>query len=148
MIGSSEYLLFQFGVKYFQSRIVISEEDVYTVPTAFAIRKDFCCTSQLRKIMSRIVNVGIYDRCSRLETSNHWIPQLDNEENVDKERVLSLEDLLGPFSILVAGLVVSFLVFLGEVVFSIYIRRRLHKNTGKKSMSMSKMQTYFFSLTI
>ncbi|GFS29587.1 PBPe domain-containing protein [Trichonephila inaurata madagascariensis] len=139
MIGSSEYLLFQFGVKYFRSRILISEEGAYTVPTAFAIRKDFCCTSQLRKVMSRMVSAGIYDRCSKLEISKHRISQLVNEENVNKERVLSLEDLLGPFSILLIGWMVSFLVFLGEVVSSNCVGRTFWKNTEEPHLEYSQL---------
>ncbi|GFY49699.1 putative glutamate receptor [Trichonephila inaurata madagascariensis] len=137
IISVSEYLMFMYRVEDFQSRILISEENGYTVPTAFAIRKDFCCTSQLRKVMSRMVSAGIYDRCSKLEILKHRLSQMVNEEKVNEEHILSLEDLLGPFSVLLTGWVVSLLVFLGEIIFSSCARRNILKCTGKKNMSMT-----------
>ncbi|GFY49491.1 glutamate receptor ionotropic, delta-1 [Trichonephila inaurata madagascariensis] len=54
LVGSSEYLRFLYGA---HSRVLISEENGYSISMAFAIRKGFCCSSQLRKVMSRMNQV-------------------------------------------------------------------------------------------
>ncbi|GFY63306.1 lig_chan-Glu_bd domain-containing protein [Trichonephila inaurata madagascariensis] len=107
------YLKLLFGT---QSRILISEDSGYTVSTAFAIRKKFCCATQLRKVMSRLISAGIYDRIFKLESLRRSLSSPFSEEEMDEERTLTLHHLLGAFYILFTGLALSILVFVGEVI--------------------------------
>ncbi|GFQ70024.1 glutamate receptor ionotropic, delta-1 [Trichonephila clavata] len=113
LVAPSEILKFLFGN---QPRIFISEDSSYTISTAIVIRKDFCCKTQLRKVMSRVVSAGIYERYFNLESFRYSLSLPGNEIKRDEERILTLNHLYGAFSMLLAGLVVSFLVFVGEVI--------------------------------
>ncbi|GFR08821.1 glutamate receptor ionotropic, delta-2 [Trichonephila clavata] len=119
IVCPSEYLKLLYGN---QRRILLSEDSGYTMTTAFVIRKDFCCKTQLEKVMSRMVSAGIYERYFKLESLKYSLSLPAYEENMSKERILTLNHLFGAFSILFSGLVISFLVFLGEVI-SNYITR-------------------------
>ncbi|GFY56499.1 glutamate receptor ionotropic, delta-1 [Trichonephila inaurata madagascariensis] len=117
IVGSSEYMRFLYGV---HSRVQISEENNYEISIAFLIRKGFCCSSQLRKVMSRMVGAGIYDRHFKLESFKYFLSEHTKEEKIEKTDSLSLNDLFSAFSILLTGLVVSFLIFIGEIVVANY----------------------------
>ncbi|GFY63307.1 lig_chan-Glu_bd domain-containing protein [Trichonephila inaurata madagascariensis] len=105
-----------------QPEIYFSEDSGYTMTVAFVLRKDFCCTTQLKKVMSRMISAGIFERFFNLETFKQSFSVPASEEKMDKKRVLTLNHLSSAFSILLSGLVISFLVFLGEVI-SNYITR-------------------------
>ncbi|GFW89291.1 uncharacterized protein TNCV_4934591 [Trichonephila clavipes] len=113
IVCPSEFLKLLYGN---QPGIHFSEDSGYTMTTAFVLRKDFCCKTQLKKVMSRMISAGIYDRFFKLETLKYSLSVPASEEKMDKKRVLTLNHLFGAFSILFSGLVISFLVFLGEII--------------------------------
>ncbi|GFR25952.1 lig_chan-Glu_bd domain-containing protein [Trichonephila clavata] len=117
LIGSSEYLRFLYGT---HPKVLIAEENDYAISFAFLIRKGFCCSSQLRKVMSRMASAGIYDRYFKLEPFKYFLSGHTNEEKIEKISSLSLKDLFSSFSILLAGLGVSLLIFIGEIVVANY----------------------------
>ncbi|GFW71567.1 lig_chan-Glu_bd domain-containing protein [Trichonephila clavipes] len=100
IIGSSEFIRFLYGA---HSKILISEENIYEISIAFLIRKGFCCSSQLKKVMSRMVGACIYDRHFKLESFKYFLSEQIKEEKLEKAASLSFKDLFSAFSILLTG---------------------------------------------
>ncbi|GFR27671.1 glutamate receptor ionotropic, delta-1 [Trichonephila clavata] len=116
IVGSSAYLRFLYGA---HSTVLISEGNGYSISMAFLIKKGFCCSSQLRKVMSRMVGAGIYDRYFKLESFKYFLMEQTNEEKI-KIGSLSLKDLFSAFCMLLTGWGISFLIFIGEIVVANY----------------------------
>ncbi|GFY77133.1 lig_chan-Glu_bd domain-containing protein [Trichonephila inaurata madagascariensis] len=124
IVCPSQFLKLLYGN---QPGIHFSEDSGYTMTTAFVLRKDFCCRTQLKKVMSRMVSAGIYDRFFKLETLKYSLSLPANEKEMDKKRILTLNHLFGAFSVLLSGLGISFLVFFGEVI-SNYMTRETSRS--------------------
>ncbi|GFT95241.1 putative glutamate receptor [Nephila pilipes] len=101
VLGSRAYLMFVFGNDEFKNKVLISKDNGYIIANAFALRKGFCCSSELRSVMSRAASAGIYERFFKLECLKYWLSQQTNEGKEDKKHFLSLQDFVGVFLILV-----------------------------------------------
>ncbi|GFS94586.1 lig_chan-Glu_bd domain-containing protein [Nephila pilipes] len=113
-----------YGVGDFKTKVFISEDNTVAAPIAIALRKGFCCSSEVNKILSRIVRAGIYEKFLRDESLKYWFSLSSDEREIVREkedRSLSVQDLSEAFVLLTAGLLISFLVFLIEIVIS-YIK--------------------------
>ncbi|GFW84833.1 glutamate receptor ionotropic, delta-1 [Trichonephila clavipes] len=109
------HLLYGYGEK--KSKVYISEEMAFTANAAFAFRKGFCCISKLSEIVGRIMGSGIYDKLLQDESFKWWLLKSQNETIIEKKLSLSVKDLSDAFILLLIGLSMSFLVFLGEIIF-------------------------------
>ncbi|GFR13348.1 lig_chan-Glu_bd domain-containing protein [Trichonephila clavata] len=108
-------LLYGYGEK--KSKVYISEELAFTANVAFAFRKGFCCISKLNEIVGRIMGSGIYDKFLQDESFKWWLLQSQNETKNEESLSLSLKDLSDAFILLLIGLSITLLVFLGEILF-------------------------------
>ncbi|GFS52843.1 hypothetical protein NPIL_67321 [Nephila pilipes] len=111
----------------FKSKVFVSEDRslCMLVSAGIAFRKGFCCHSEVNKILTRIVETGIYEKFLKDESLKYWF-SLSTEEKkeleIREDRSLSLHDFAGAFVLLSAGLLISFLVLLAEIAIS-YIKR-------------------------
>ncbi|GFU09164.1 lig_chan-Glu_bd domain-containing protein [Nephila pilipes] len=110
-----------YGVGDFKTKVFISEDNTLAIPMGIALRKGFCCSSEVNTILSRIVSAGIYEKFLRDESFNYWLSLTSDEREIIREkedRSLSVQDLSEAFILLTAGLLISFLVFLTEIAYS------------------------------
>ncbi|GFT35651.1 lig_chan-Glu_bd domain-containing protein [Nephila pilipes] len=100
------------------SKVLISKDFAVTITTAFAFRKGFCCNSKLNEMVGRLMGSGIYDKILQEESFKRWLSKSKNELKEEETKSLSVKDLSDAFILLLIGLSISFLVFLGEIVHS------------------------------
>ncbi|KAG8201873.1 hypothetical protein JTE90_027352 [Oedothorax gibbosus] len=112
-----EYSLFftAFGSK---SRYMRFEESLGVWPIAVAYRKDFCCKTEINKVISRIVSSGIFDKLYNDVAFKFWTENakdiVERENSIAKLRV---EDITGPLLLLVTGYVFAVLLLICEVIY-------------------------------
>ncbi|KAF8778046.1 glutamate receptor ionotropic, delta-1-like [Argiope bruennichi] len=99
--------------------LFIAEDTLYVSPMAFAYGEKFCCPSKLNSIILRLSDAGLFDKFLQdysfklfLKTSNK-----SKTENIDF--ALSITDLLGVFMLLGVGMLLSFVAFIGEVLYGV-----------------------------
>ncbi|GFS33654.1 lig_chan-Glu_bd domain-containing protein [Nephila pilipes] len=113
-----------YGVGDFKSKVFVSEEKSIMAPMAIAFRKGFCCSSEVNKVLTRILSAGIYEKFLRDESLKYWF-SLSSDERKEMEnkedRSISVNDLAEAFVLLSVGLLISILVFLIEIALS-YIK--------------------------
>ncbi|GFT02465.1 lig_chan-Glu_bd domain-containing protein [Nephila pilipes] len=123
VLGPEYIFKLLYNVGDFKSKVFISIDKPISGTIAIAFRKGFCCSSEVNKILTRIVNAGIYEKLLKEESLRYWF-SLTSEERREMQtavdRSLSMHDLAGAFALLSVGLLISFLVFLIEVV-TLYI---------------------------
>ncbi|GFS60953.1 lig_chan-Glu_bd domain-containing protein [Trichonephila clavipes] len=95
IVGSSEYVRFLYGA---HSRVLISEENGYSISMAFAIEGNIF----------------------KLQSFKYFLSEQTNEEKIEKIGNLSLKDLFSAFCMLLTGWGVSFFIFIGEIVVANY----------------------------
>lgn len=107
---SADYLLNKFGRKYGLENFVISDDFIYIIRSAYAMRKDFPFRKRVNRIISRLYEAGITDKV--FNSFEEYIINGNEEENI---RPLKINDLLSPFVLLICGWTVSFVCFLIEI---------------------------------
>ncbi|GFT94565.1 glutamate receptor ionotropic, delta-1 [Nephila pilipes] len=95
---------------------IITKDTLTSWPSAFAVRKNFCCKARLNSIISRLVSAGIYGKFLRDESVKFRITHSDNVPEDQVIKKLSVKDLAGIFLILGIGLSLALVSFLVEVV--------------------------------
>ncbi|GFY73137.1 lig_chan-Glu_bd domain-containing protein [Trichonephila inaurata madagascariensis] len=108
-------LLYGYGEK--KSKVYISEHMAFTANVALAFRKGFSCISKLNEIVGRIMGSGIYNKLLQDESFKCWLLQSQNKTTIEETHSLSVKDLSDAFILLLIGLSMSLLVFLGEILF-------------------------------
>lgn len=107
-----------------EGRYFISEDTFFYALPAVAVRKDFCCIAKFNKIIGYIWAAGLY---KKILTDDGFLDSLSRKfsstEVQSSERKLTLEDLEGPFIFILAGYVLSLLVFVSELIVD-YLERK------------------------
>ncbi|GFS88534.1 lig_chan-Glu_bd domain-containing protein [Nephila pilipes] len=121
VLGSRYIFKLLYDVGGFKYKVFISEERSMSGSIAIAFRKGFCCYSEVNTMLTRIVESGLYEKYLKVESLKYWFA-LSSEERkeieIEEDRSLSVHDFAGAFVLLSAGLLISFLVFLIEIVTS------------------------------
>ncbi|GFT46404.1 lig_chan-Glu_bd domain-containing protein [Nephila pilipes] len=102
------------------SEVLISKDFVATITKAFAFRKRFCCNSKLNEMVGRLMGSGIYDKILQEESFKSWLSKLKSDLKDVETKSFSVKDLSDAFILLLIGLSVLLLVFLGEIVHSYF----------------------------
>ncbi|GFR20417.1 putative glutamate receptor [Trichonephila clavata] len=120
-IGSVIFYKLLFDIHDFHSKVFVSNEKIFASALGFALKKDFCCASELWQVMSRVVSSGIYEKFLRQESFKYWHSITKDLTTEDILRTLSVQDFSDSFIILSVGLLASLFVFIGEIL--IYYRK-------------------------
>ncbi|KAF8778045.1 Glutamate receptor ionotropic like protein [Argiope bruennichi] len=99
--------------------LYISEDTLYVIPTAFAYGKNFCCSSKLNSIILRLSSAGLHDKLLGDNTLKYFLKTAKELNDESTDFSLSLTDLFGIFILLGVGMILSFIVFLGEIIYGI-----------------------------
>ncbi|GBN54108.1 Glutamate receptor ionotropic, delta-1 [Araneus ventricosus] len=97
--------------------VYISEDTLHVSPLAFAYGKTFCCPSKLNRILLRLSGAGLHEKLLRNSLLKVFLETPRKVETLTTESSLSITDLIGVFMLLGFGLIVSFVIFIGEVLF-------------------------------
>lgn len=123
-----------YGVKPFATKF-ISDDMISEVPAGLAVRKTFCCTTELRWHLNRIVETGVYktylDRILFITGLNRT---LEKEESPFKK--LSIHDFKSMFYFLAFGLTMSGIVLFLEAL-------SVTKFKGKLALKKQKIECFF-----
>ncbi|GFR32892.1 glutamate receptor ionotropic, delta-2 [Trichonephila clavata] len=126
VVGGRYIFKLLYDVGNFKSKVFISEDRFIGGSVGVAVRKEFCCISKVNKYLKRIVETGIYDKFLKDESSEYWFSLSSEERNIEElaeDRTLTIRDLTDAFLLLSAGLLISCLVFVMELVFP-HLKRR------------------------
>nr|XP_021000078.2 uncharacterized protein LOC110281998 [Parasteatoda tepidariorum] len=100
-------------------RIILSRDSIYSASVVMFCRKDFCCREKLDRSILRMTAAGLYAK-----SLDHYFfkKQLRNEmatveNSMSGVRALTLHDVMGAFTSLVIGWLMSIVVFLVEVLY-------------------------------
>ncbi|KAF8778047.1 Glutamate receptor ionotropic like protein [Argiope bruennichi] len=118
----ADEIMFRVNAKVmFENRhdLYIAEDALYVIPTAFAYGKNFCCPSKLNSIILRLSGAGVYEKLIRDNSLKYFLRSSKKLEDGSTDFSLSLTDLFGIFILLGAGMMLSFIVFLGEMIYAI-----------------------------
>ncbi|GFY71145.1 lig_chan-Glu_bd domain-containing protein [Trichonephila inaurata madagascariensis] len=129
VIGAKYIFKMLYEIGDFKSKVFVSEDRFIGGSVGIAIRKGFCCLSEMNKYITRIVEAGIYDKFLKDESLKYWFSLSSEERNIveiAEDRILTIRDLTDAFLLLSAGLLISCLIFVIEMVFP-YIKRGYNK---------------------
>ncbi|GFU40891.1 lig_chan-Glu_bd domain-containing protein [Nephila pilipes] len=118
ILGGRYIFKMLYEVGDFKSKVFISEERSMAGSVGIAFRKGFCGYSEVNKILTRILEAGMYEKFLKDESMKYWLslsPEEKKEMQTSEDRSLSVRDLAGAFVLLLAGLLVSLLVFFLEI---------------------------------
>ncbi|GFY61789.1 putative glutamate receptor [Trichonephila inaurata madagascariensis] len=127
-IASRNLLKFMFQVGEFKSRILISKHETYFASTGMALRKDFCCTAELRKVISRLISAGIFTKCFKTSSFKNWLATSKPFEDIEEDNMLAIEDFSDVFLMFSVGLFLALLVFLAEILVYHLKQKRTKRN--------------------
>nr|XP_042906672.1 glutamate receptor ionotropic, delta-1-like [Parasteatoda tepidariorum] len=103
----SSFLTLQSFYKGYKN-VVFSEDSLVTTPIGIAMKKGFCCEEKLNDMISRIKNMGLYEKIESDEllptSSTASVPYKLTREIV----AISVENMYGVLFLLIAGYVLSF----------------------------------------
>ncbi|GFT99915.1 lig_chan-Glu_bd domain-containing protein [Nephila pilipes] len=121
--------------------IYISHNPAYVVPIGVIMNKNFCCASELNKILLWMVASGLEGKLLNDMSYKFWLEYSSKSMKESREsHALSTQDFSGAFIILCVGLSISLLVFLGEV-FHGYI----HRNMKQLFYRFQKLRASYFT---
>ncbi|GFQ66548.1 lig_chan-Glu_bd domain-containing protein [Trichonephila clavata] len=129
VLGAKYIFKMLYEVGDFKSKVFISNDRCSSGSVGIAFRKGFCCISKVNKYIKRIVETGIYDKFLKDESSEYWFSLSSEERNIEElaeDRILTIRDLTDAFLLLSAGLLISCLVFITELV-SPHLKHRHNK---------------------
>ncbi|GFV45218.1 putative glutamate receptor [Trichonephila clavipes] len=115
-IASRNLFKFMFQVGHFKSRVLISKHETYFASTAMALRKDFCCKAELRRVMSRLISAGIFTKCFKTFSFRNWLASSKSFEDIEEDNMLAIEDFSDVFLMFSVGLFFALLVFFAEIL--------------------------------
>ncbi|GFR20414.1 putative glutamate receptor [Trichonephila clavata] len=127
-IASRNLLKFIFQVGQFKSQVLLSKHETYFASTGMALRKDFCCKAELRKVMSWLSSAGIYTKCLKSYSFRNWLANSKPFEDVEEDNMLYLEDFSDVFLMFSVGLFIALLVFFAEICVYHLKHKRLKRN--------------------
>ncbi|KAF8773253.1 Glutamate receptor ionotropic like protein [Argiope bruennichi] len=120
LISSREQLQMVAGPEDWKPNF-LSEDNLIQQHCAVAIRKDYCRKEIINTLITRFNYAGLY---SKILSDDHflaWLAASDQRRIVIKEgKPLSLSILLGAFGLLLFGLGLSCIAFIGEVIYSYF----------------------------
>ncbi|GFY61324.1 putative glutamate receptor [Trichonephila inaurata madagascariensis] len=125
-IGSENLFKLLYGVGELKSKVLISEERIFPSYLGMALRKDFCCASELWQVTSRLASSGIFERFHKQESYKYWLSVMNKEATKETLNILSFQDLSDLFLILAVGLLTSLFVLIGEIIIHYAKTRRSH----------------------
>ncbi|GFR20093.1 glutamate receptor ionotropic, delta-2 [Trichonephila clavata] len=126
ILGPSFIFRLLYGSSEMQSKVLFSEDLLGFGNIAIAFRKDFCCTSKLYEMVSRLLSSGILNRIMNRESFKHLL-SISKKETANLEaQAITIKEFYGAFLFLLMGLSISLLVFLGEI-FWYYFKIRIFK---------------------
>ncbi|GBM71463.1 hypothetical protein AVEN_273931-1 [Araneus ventricosus] len=98
--------------------LIVSEDRIFFWPSAFAIKKDFCCKSKLNEIILRFSAAGLFHKFLIDESIKYRISASENtsEEKMQFYKSLSVNDLAGVFLLLSIAYGFSVICLLLEIV--------------------------------
>lgn len=108
----------KFSLAIFKRKLFISDDTFFTGMAAVAVNKKFRCFNALNDAILRIYEAGFIQKYQSYK--EFLIEMIDKSFNYDKPpyRILRMNDLFGAFIILIAGLLLSTLIFVIEIIFS------------------------------
>ncbi|GFR09907.1 glutamate receptor ionotropic, delta-2 [Trichonephila clavata] len=125
VLGAKYIFKMLYEVGDFKSKVFISNDRCSSASAGIAFRKGFCCVSEVNKYINRIVQAGIFDKFLKDESLKYWFSLSNEERNVveiAEDRILTIRDFTDAFLLLSAGLLISCLVFVIELVFPYFKR--------------------------
>ncbi|GFS58417.1 lig_chan-Glu_bd domain-containing protein [Trichonephila inaurata madagascariensis] len=129
VIGAKYIFKMLYEVGDFKSKVFVSEDRFLGGSVGIAFKKGFCCISEVNKYITRIVEAGIYDKFLKYESLKYWFSLSSEERNIveiAEDRILSIRDFTDAFLLLSAGLLISCLVFIIELIFP-HLKRQYNK---------------------
>ena len=136
------------NLDFFVGNYFISEDRFVERLTAMYMRKDFCCKDMINTFVHRVMASGIYFKV--FKDSNVKILHYSRSRMIenDSKRKLTLTDLAPAFMFLLSGYLMSFTVFIFEVIINQknerYFKRKTRKKYRKKRIR--KFCLIFFKL--
>lgn len=116
-----------YSVPDFDARYLIAKDGFGIWPVAIVLNKQFCCKSQLNAILSRLASSGIYQKLFRdVSVKVSLIKSKEEKKKDEGFATLKLRDISGALVLLKWGYALSFLVFLGEIVY-FYLNGKIAK---------------------
>ncbi|GBN59061.1 hypothetical protein AVEN_237083-1 [Araneus ventricosus] len=106
---------------YGSSDVFVSKDTLAIWPVGIALRRGFCCKSEVNSIVLKLLSSGIPDKFLRDESFK--IQLADRRKRIgikdaDVEQQLSFKDVSGAFMFLGGGYFLSFFCFFGEIIFA------------------------------
>ncbi|GFS59746.1 uncharacterized protein NPIL_697521 [Nephila pilipes] len=129
VLGPADLFNLLYGFGEIKSKVLFSKDKVISGALAFAIRRGFCCTSQLNGMVGRLTSSGIYSKLLRDESVRHWLSVAANEKKNEETQVLTVHHFYTAFIFLFIGLSTSLMAFLGEILcFYVYKKTNFQKH--------------------
>ncbi|KAF8793325.1 Glutamate receptor ionotropic like protein [Argiope bruennichi] len=95
----------------------IFKESVSLVNIGMAVNKNFCCKETLRKVISQLLNSGVFKQLYNEEFyKSRWRLLSDRKPIHFGPKALSMSDLLGPFVLLGGGYFLGLLALMFNVI--------------------------------
>ncbi|XP_015929584.1 glutamate receptor ionotropic, kainate glr-3-like [Parasteatoda tepidariorum] len=82
--------------------------------TAMSITKRFCCKNAINTVLSRVQCSGIFDKITRDELVTNWILKSNGTYVKPEAGALTLDDVRGPFLILLGGYTIAIFCLFAE----------------------------------
>ena len=117
----------------------VSEDYFFESMAAMKVRKGFCCKKLLDSFVHKMVASGLYSKYWKDYFFTFRLPLLFKySKEYPSKRKLTITDVAPAFIFLLTGYLVSFLIFLGEVVLHHrkemnFLRKRKKRNMRKTS---------------
>ncbi|GIY30651.1 hypothetical protein CDAR_541251 [Caerostris darwini] len=110
---------FNFGQAPLATKFI--SDDVWKyMKVGMIMNKNFCCKESLNFGMGLVNQFGLFKRIFDDEIYKSWYRASKTDLDCKNDHALSLDDISGPFMILMIGYVLSLCVCLGEIIYSRY----------------------------
>ena len=120
----------------FAGKFFISEDRFFESLRAMIVSRDFCCKDLIDKFVHRMMASGIY---LKFINDLNFIQSLFFSGNQEKEtsiRILTLTDVAPAIIFLLCGYIISFLVFIGEILLARKNLRYSNRNKRKRTTKL------------
>ncbi|KAF8782460.1 probable glutamate receptor [Argiope bruennichi] len=115
VLGTGLFFNFKFGKAPLSTKF-ISDDITEVVKVGLIINKHFCCKEALDTAVTKIVRSGLYQQIVNFEIYKAWLRAANSSLKHDENFSFVIEDVLGPFIVLLFGYSLSVVVFLSEIL--------------------------------
>ncbi|GIY91416.1 glutamate receptor ionotropic, delta-1 [Caerostris extrusa] len=112
-VRTKKYALLRYG---HHENVYISEDKICVFPIAFAYNKNFCCVSKLNSILSKLWGSGLHPKFWEDASFKMFLKTKRINSECSVISSLFVSDFFGVFMFLCLGWIVSFIVFILEII--------------------------------